>query len=97
MVFRSQTLQAKLLGLLAISSLLCTAYLLKTGPHVSSGQSNHGEGIFQEQYGPMRKYGTPLNAGLALSVALNAFTLYGQHDVHKGHWLMCLVPAGGQP
>lgn len=92
----SQPLQAKFLGLLAISSLLCTAYLLKSGPHVGSRQSSDGEGSVQKRYGPMQKFGIPFNASLALLVALNAFTFHSKQVVHDGHWLLCLVPAGGQ-
>ena len=94
-ILMSPLLQVKIVGFLAISSLLCTAFVLST-LEVESGHTNTGQNSAQAQgkQRPMRKYLIPLNAVLALLVALNGVKFYFWQGAHGGYWVLCVVPVG---
>lgn len=92
-ILTSQLLQVKMVGFLAISSLLCSAYVLMTAS-VDSERTNTAQSSSQREQGLIKRYAIPLNASLTLLVALNAFRFYGRQGVHEGYWALCVVPAG---
>ena len=91
----SPLLQVKFVGFLALSSLLCTAYVLVT-LEFEPGYTNPRRNSTQSQgkHKLMQKYLIPLNAGLAMLVTLNAVKFYGWQGVHRGYWVLCVVPVG---
>ena len=93
----SPLLQVKVVGFLALSSLLCTAFVLAT-LEVEPGYTNprRNSAQFQVKHRFMQKYLIPLNASLALLVTLNAVKFYGWQGVHRGYWVLCVVPVGEQ-
>ena len=95
-VFTSPSLQVKTVGVLAISSLLCTAYILMRASPSNDDQYNRSRSSIwpSNSSGPLRKYAIPLNASLALLVSVNAIQFYGRYDEYEGYWMFCLVPIG---
>lgn len=80
--------QMRLISLLAISSLLCTAYVLFFLPLDKPAE------VSSTREGPIRQYIGYLNGGLSIVVGLNAFHFGGEKSVHDGFWLSCLLPSG---
>lgn len=90
--------QARVLCLLSMSSLMCTAYILLFIPKNNSDAANrnHTQEILQPALGPIRRYLGHLNGGLSMLILLNMFSLKGKRGVHEGFWLLCILPAGEQ-
>ena len=90
--------QARVLCLLSMSSLMCTAYILLFIPKLNSDAANrnHTQEILQPASGPIRRYLGYLNGGLSMLILLNVFSLKGKRGVHEGFWLLCILPAGEQ-
>ncbi|KAL8645064.1 MAG: hypothetical protein Q9210_006915, partial [Variospora velana] len=84
--------QMRLISLLAISSLLCTAYILFLLPNGKPANVRMNPATFDGQ-GPIRRYLTYLNGGLGILVGLNAFRFRSQDGVHDGFWLFCVLPS----
>ncbi|KAL9008042.1 MAG: hypothetical protein Q9173_006794 [Seirophora scorigena] len=82
----------RLISLLAISSLLCTAYILFFLTNRKPAEVRMSPAAF-EGIGPIRQYITYLNGGLSILVGLNAFHFTGKEGVHDGFWLFCLLPS----
>ncbi|MCJ1461706.1 hypothetical protein MMC07_000304 [Pseudocyphellaria aurata] len=91
----SSLFQAKILCLLSMSSLLCTAYVLIFVPKDKPDASNRepAQQIQQPRSGPVRRYINYLNGGLSMLILLNALTLKERRGVHEGFWLLCILPA----
>ncbi|KAI4169597.1 MAG: hypothetical protein LQ348_007248 [Seirophora lacunosa] len=82
----------RLISLLAVSSLLCTAYILFFLPNGKPAEGRMSPAA-SEGEGPIRRYITYLNGGLSVLVGLNAFHFTGKEGVHDGFWLFCLLPS----
>lgn len=85
--------QMRLISLLAVSSLLCTAYILFFLPNGKSAEGRMSSPA-SEGEGPICRYITYLNGGLSVLVGLNAFHFTSKEGVHDGFWLFCLLPSG---
>ncbi|MCJ1425938.1 hypothetical protein MMC29_003839 [Sticta canariensis] len=87
--------QARVLCLLSMSSLMCTAYILLFIPKINSDSANrnHTQEILQPASGPIHRYLSFLNGGLSMLILLNVFSLKGKQGVHEGFWLLCILPA----
>lgn len=85
--------QTRLNSLLAISSLLCTAYILFLLPNGKPANVRMNSATFDGQ-GPIRRYLTYLNGGLSILVGLNAFRFRSKEGVHDGFWIFCVLPSG---
>lgn len=95
-LFVSQPLQAKLICLLSISSLICTAYILIFIPNSRAEPANHKQPmtISQSTTGPIHRYISYLNGGLSILILLNALKFKNQQGVHESFWVLCIVPSG---
>lgn len=91
-LWTSSLLSVKIVDLLAIASLSCTAYsLMSMGPNdavVANARKTRSNGA----QGPMTRYIDFLNGGLSFLVSLNALSFRGRHGVHEGFWLLCVLP-----
>lgn len=92
----SRLFQARILCLLSMSSLICTAYILIFIPKNKPDARNqkHTQQIHQHSSTPIRRYISYLNGILSTLILLNAFSLEGKRGVHEGFWLLCILPAG---
>ena len=93
----SQLVQVRLIDLLALTSLICTAYILMSMPNSKpqTAQLSHFGRPLVTGSGPLERYIDFLNGGLSLLVLLNAFWYRGRQGVHEGFWLICILPFGG--
>lgn len=92
----SRLFQARILCLLSMSSLICTAYILISIPKnkLDAANRKHTQQILQPASGPIRRYINYFNGGLSILILLNSFNLKGKRGVHEGFWLLCILPAG---
>lgn len=92
----SQPLQARLICLLSISSLMCTAYILIFIPNATPEPANRKQAmhISQSTARPIHQYISYLNGGLSILILLNAFSFKNKQGVHEGFWLLCIIPSG---
>jgi hypothetical protein len=92
----SRLIQAKLLSLLSMTSLIATAYILvfvrNTKPQWSKGAKPKHQS--QADLGPIKKYIAQLNAGLSFFISLNALAFKDKKGVHEGFWVLLLLPLG---
>ena len=94
----SQSLLAKLICLLSITSLLASAYMLLYIPLVSDqtadrrGKRPVRDIALEPESGPLKRYLGLLNGALSMLVSFNAIRFRGGPGVHDGFWLLCLVP-----
>ncbi|KAL9016968.1 MAG: hypothetical protein Q9185_005707 [Variospora sp. 1 TL-2023] len=88
----SPSSQTRLTSLLAISSLLCTAYILFSLPNGKPANVRIDSATFDGQE-PIRRYLTYLNGGLSILVGLNAFRFRNKEGVHDGFWLFFVLPS----
>ena len=93
----SQLVQAKLIDLLAITSLMCTAHILMSMPSSKSqrAQTSYFGRPLEANSSPIERYIDYFNGGLSFLILLNAFSYRGKQGVHEGFWLLCVLPAGG--
>ena len=92
----SSLFRAKLVGLIGICSLSCSAFALIAVPTtkpVTNEEPSHGI-TYEKDSGPLRKYVLPMNGALSLLIGLNSLVFYGKRGVHEGFWILCLIPAG---
>ena len=90
--------QVQLIGILSISSLMCTAYILISLPHSKlkeAYQSSMARPFVVEPKTTSR-YIEYLNGGLTFIIGLNALVYRGRQGVHDGFWLLCVLPGGQQ-
>ena len=92
----SRPLQAKLICLLSISSLICTAYILVCIPIATPESANRKQAkhIYPSASRPILWYINYLNGGLSILILLNAFNFKNKEGVHRGFWLLCFIPSG---
>lgn len=92
----SQLLQAKLVALLAMTSLVATAYILMFLPVSKSEPANYNQikRRFEPEPGPLRRFLPYLNGGLSLLIGVHAVTFKNKPGVHDGLWVLCVLPAG---
>lgn len=95
----SGILQAKLVSLLCMTSLVATAYILAFVPNTRPKSPN---GVMSKRHlepesGPVHQYISYLNGALSLLCALNSITFRDKQGVHDGFWLLCLLPVGRWP
>ena len=95
-ILTSQSVQAKLVSFLNMTSLLATAYILIciSSEKPDSVGGKRALSHFQDEPGPMSRYLPYLNGGLSFLLALNAIVWRRRKGVHEGFWLLCLLPAG---
>lgn len=93
----SRLVQVKIVDLLAITSLVCTAHILISMPNRKPAEAHLsylGRPLSPDA-GPLERCIDYLNSGLSLLVLLSAFSYRGKQGVHEGFWLICTLPAGG--
>lgn len=90
----SRLLQAKIISVLSMTSLLATAYTLVFVPHTRPASSKKGSSRRQlaTEPGPVHQYIGYLNGGLSLLIGLNAISFKDKGGVHEGFWLLCFLP-----
>lgn len=95
----SGIVQAKLVSLLCITSLIATAYILAFVPYTRPKSPNRAKPKKQlePKSGPVQQYISYLNGALSLLCALNSITFRDKGGVHDGFWLLCLLPVGRWP
>ena len=95
----SGIVQAKLVSLLCMTSLLATAYILAFVPNTRPQSPNGAKSKRQSasNSGPVHQYIGYLNGALSLLCALNSITFRDKRGVHDGFWLLCLLPVGRWP
>ena len=99
----SRVVQAKLVSLLCMTSLIATAYILtfvpNTRPNTSPKSPNRvrSKRQLEPESGPVHQYISYLNGALSLLCALNSITFRDKRGVHDGFWLLCLLPVGRWP
>ena len=95
----STFVQAKLVSLLCMTSLITTAYILAFVPNTRPKSLNRSKPKRQLEpdQGPVRQYISYLNGALSLLCALNCITFRDRRGVHDGFWLLCLLPIGRLP
>ena len=95
----SRLVQARLVSLLCMTSLIATAYILAFVPNVRPKPPNRvkSKRKSEPESGPVRQYISYLNGALSLLSALNSITFRDKRGVHDGFWLLCLLPVGGWP
>ena len=91
----SHLLRAKLLCLLSMTSLACTAYILycKPIPQVVPSDRNQLAQRLESESGPFDRYLSYLNGGLSVLILLSSVALRDERGVHDGFWLLCTLPA----
>lgn len=87
----ASSIRARLISLLSISSLLCTAYNLFSLP---GSKTTRKWMYIHEPPGPLLQHGPYLNGGLSLLIGLSAFMIDDKKMGHDGFWLLCLLPVG---
>ena len=92
----SSLVQAKLVSLLCITSLIATAYILAFIPTTGSKSQDRVKSKRQlkPEAGPIHRYIGYLNGALSLVCALNSVTFREKAGVHDGFWVLCLLPVG---
>lgn len=92
----SGLVQAKLVSLLCVTSLIATAYILVFIPNTRPEPPNRTKLMRQlePELGPVRQYISYLNGALSLVCALNSATFRDKRGVHDGFWVICLLPVG---
>lgn len=95
----SGVLQAKLVSLLCMTSLITTAYILAFVPNTRPESPNGADSKrhLEPESGPVHQYISYLNGALSLLCALNSITFKDKQGVHDGFWLLCLLPVGTWP
>lgn len=90
----SRLVQARLVSLLCMTSLIATAYTLAFIPNTKPKSPNRikSKRQLEPQPGPIHQYISYLNGALSLLCALNAITFRDKPGVHDGFWLLCLLP-----
>lgn len=93
-ILTSRSLQAKFVSILAITSLLSTAYILVFTPNRKSQDQTRKRPMryLEPETGPVHRYLSYLNAGLSLLLSLYAVAFRGRKGVHDGFWILCLLP-----
>ncbi|KAK4692384.1 hypothetical protein P7C71_g4811, partial [Lecanoromycetidae sp. Uapishka_2] len=92
----SRVVQAKLLSLLSITSLIATAYILLFVPNTRPMPAKVAKPShqFQTELGPVKQYVVILNGGLSFLITLNAIAFKDKKGVHEGFWMLLLLPVG---
>ena len=92
----SRLLQAKIISLLGMTSLVATTYLLIYVPNTKPSATDRRplSARFEREPSPIHKHLGSLNVGLSVLVALNSITFRGRVGVHDGFWILCLLPGG---
>ena len=92
----SNLVQAKLVSLLCMTSLIATAYILVFIPNTRPESPNRVKlkKQLEPESGPIRQYISYLNGALSLVCALNSITFRDKRGVHDGFWVICLLPVG---
>ena len=92
----SDLFQPRVIAILSISSLICSAYILLFVPNLKpSGGSNQPRGLADNvDSGPLQLYLVPMNGILSSLLGFNAITFQGTQGVHDGFWVLCLMPSG---
>ena len=92
----SSLIQAKLVSLLCITSLVATAYIMAFVTDIRPKSPNQvkPKKRSESKSGPFRRYIGYLNGTLSLLCALNSITFRDKRGVHDGFWLLCLLPIG---
>ena len=95
-LIRSGLIQAKLVSLICITSLIATAYILAFIPKSSPQSLNQAKSKrhLEPESGPVHRYFSYLNGALSLVCALNSIMFRDKTGVHDGFWVLCLLPAG---
>lgn len=95
----SRLVQARLVSLLCMTSLIATAYMLAFVPNVRPKPPNRVKSKrgLEPESGPVHQYISYLNGALSLLCALNSITFRDKRGVHDGFWLLCLLPVSGWP
>lgn len=88
----SPTLRVRLVGLLAIASLLCTAYMLMMLPNTKTIPVHQSRA--SGSLGPVSEYFRWLIIGLNLLIFLNGFIFKDGKDSPDGFWPLCILPSG---
>ncbi|KAI4127147.1 MAG: hypothetical protein LQ347_004717 [Umbilicaria vellea] len=93
-ILTSRSLQAKFVSILAITSLLSTAYMLVFISNRRSQDHKRKRPMryLEPETGPVHRYLGYLNAGLSLLLSLYAIGFRGRKGVHDGFWILCLLP-----
>lgn len=89
-------MQVKLIDVLAITSLMCTAYILHSIPDgrpPDAATSLLGRPI-EAGSGPIDLYVDYLNGGLSLLIFVSGFPYRGRQGVHEYYWIFCALPIG---
>lgn len=91
----SHLLRARLMCLLSITSLACTAYILMFKPIAQPVPANRNQLVQQldSEPKPRDRYLSYLNGGLSVLILLNSAALKDERGVHDGFWLLCTLPA----
>ncbi|KAM0806056.1 hypothetical protein BDR22DRAFT_528 [Usnea florida] len=86
--------QAKLISLLCITSLVATTYILVFVPNtrLSPPIRSKSKRKLEPESGPVHQYIVYLDGALSLGCALNSITFKNRRGVHDGFWLLCLLP-----
>lgn len=92
----SRLVQAKLISLLCITSLIATAYILVFVPNtrLSPPIRAKSKRKLELESRPFHQYIVYLDGALSLVCALNSITFKDRRGVHDGFWLLCLLPIG---
>ena len=92
----SRLLQAKIISVLSMTSLIATAYTLIFIPNTRPASSKKASSRRQvaTEPGPVHQYIGYLNGGLSLLIGLNAISFKDKGGVHEGFWLLCFLPVG---
>ncbi|KAI4228156.1 MAG: hypothetical protein L6R36_001870 [Xanthoria steineri] len=85
----ASSIRARLISLLSISSMLCTAYNLFSLPNAKPTRKLM---YTHEPPGPLLQYGPYLNGGSSLLIGLSAFMIDDRKMGHDGFRLLCLLP-----
>ena len=95
-LIRSRLIQAKLVSLLCITSLVATTYILAFVPTTGAKSPNRvkSKRQLEPESGPIHQYINYLNGALSLVCALNFITFREKAGVHDGFWVLCLLPLG---
>ena len=91
----SHLIRAKVICLLSITSLICTAYILMYKPIAQPAPANRNQLSQQlESDSTIRgRFLVYLNGGLSGLILLNSASLKEEKGVHEGFWLLCTLPA----
>ena len=93
-ILTSRSLQAKFVSVLAITSLLSTAYILVFIPNRKAQDPDRKRPMrhLEPDPGLVHQYLGYLNAGLGLLLSIYAFGFRGKTGVHDGFWMLCFLP-----